>query len=560
MKSNLSLRHWLDSLSHRDTLLLAGSLSGVMTLFALLIPPSILSDPGWGFLAWRGFLETDRFNVTHSPDPTNIARDVDSFLVWWSPGQYLVPSLIARSGVRLGTALAVTSGLSLFACLSGWAFVARYFQLGSRTAVLAVLSIASFRYSTVPFGIYNGGEVLLQGVTPWIVLAGACVPMLSFFGAAGVAFLAVAVAFLAKLTGMVFAGAALTAGALIALLQSRRVTFGMLGGGLGAFAAFILIYFTFLRHGATPATGSGWNPSLQHTVYVLTTPWSSGLSWGDLMVRVFRFPGSEILKKWDLVWTYIPVALPMMVLVVGNARKPHHEARLARFALVAVAIMTATLWVLLARGGAISDLEERNLRSAGTLTFVAALSAVLNADRRRLRRYMLLSFTVLMGGYGIASYAHRAVIARGSPTLVDSFSRSRQVLVDVPALDFVRGLLAREQSSALVYLPSPDIAVALSLGARVVVTHLDFNSIDQVSALEFRGVVPGTVAIVMQKRIAESEKGQLLIESFSAYDPAAWRPHVFGETVVFTQRRDSDQPSPSTVHLRSHEAIQRPRL
>ena len=133
---------------------------------------------------------------------------------------------------------------------------------------------------------YDGGEVLLQGVAPWLILVGCRVPGMGVWNAAGLAFLAVCMAFFAKLTGIMVVGAALLAGAMEALMRLRRITAGMVAGASGAFLALGMLYLVWFSRGATPASGSEWSFRLGNVFFAWATPWGAGISWLEMVGSV----------------------------------------------------------------------------------------------------------------------------------------------------------------------------------------------------------------------------------------------------------------------------------
>jgi hypothetical protein len=221
------------------------AICGVLGGISLLVPPFIDYDSADGFLAWRGTL-LGAANSVITPNPANIAQDKAEFLAYWSPGQYLIPGAISLMGVPLGIAMTLTVGLSMLACLIGWAMVVRAFTPRTSVTLLVTVLITSFRYSTHAFGTYHGGEILLQAATPWLLLTAYRVPEMNAIPAALLAAGAVCFAFLAKVSGLIVVAAALGAGGLVSLAFGRRITHGMIGGALGALAALAIVYIAFL--------------------------------------------------------------------------------------------------------------------------------------------------------------------------------------------------------------------------------------------------------------------------------------------------------------------------
>ena len=204
-------------------LIAALTICGVLGGISLFVPPFIENDTGYGFLAWRGTL-LGAANSFITADPTNIAEDKVEFFTMFKPGLYMIPGAISLiMGVPLGIAMTLTVTLSLLACLVGWAMVVRAFAPRTSLALLVMVLIGSFRYSTSEFGIYHGGEILLQATTPWLVFDGlsrsANGSDLAALLSAGAVFLA----FLAKLTGIIVVAAALVAGGLVCFAYGRGI-------------------------------------------------------------------------------------------------------------------------------------------------------------------------------------------------------------------------------------------------------------------------------------------------------------------------------------------------
>ena len=245
--------------SHRQTidfvrgLIAALAICGVLGGFSLLVPPFIEDNSAAGFQAWRGTL-LGAANSVIAPDPANIAQDSFEFQTLWSPGQYLVPGAISLLGLPLGAAMTLTVALALLCSLIGWMFVVRAFAPNTPVALLVVVLIGSFHYSIFTFRTYRGGEILLQAITPWLILAANRVPEMSVMRAALLAAGAVLLAFMAKLTGLIVVAAALMAASLISIAVGRRISRGIVGGALGAVSAFVVIYVSFLSRGSTAAS------------------------------------------------------------------------------------------------------------------------------------------------------------------------------------------------------------------------------------------------------------------------------------------------------------------
>jgi hypothetical protein len=340
---------------YRRATVLAYILCALFTVVSALVPPSMYSDSGWGMLEWRTLASSGHFNTIATPDPADISKDRLEFMTWWSPGQYLIPGVFTVLGLRLGSAFSITAGLSLLCCLLGWIRVLKHFALSPQAATLAVAFLSTFRYSTLPFGIYHGGEILLQGITPWLILAGCHVPVVSALRAASFAGLAILIGFFAKLIGVLVAGAALTAGSVVALIRLRRITIGMVAGASGAILAAGLLYATWFSRGATPASGTGWSFQSSNFILALAAPWGAGVSWMDMLAWLLLNPQWPILRDAsELVWLLLPPVFFFAAIILLGARRTDRRSELSELIKITAffyAVCAMTMGALHARRG-----------------------------------------------------------------------------------------------------------------------------------------------------------------------------------------------------------------
>lgn len=552
--------------SYHRAKVLAYILCGILTLTGLLVPPSLSHDAGWGMQEWRTLSTGGPINTLVSPDPADISRDQASRVTWWSPGQYLVPGILTLLGVRLGTALTITVGASLLCCLLGWIAVAKHFALSPRAAMLIVAFMATFRYSTLPFGIYNGGEVLLQAITPWLILAGCCIPSMTALRAVGLACLAIWVAFFAKLTGVMVASAALLTCSVEALVRLRRITAGMVAGAVGASVAFGSLYLVWFSRGTTPASGTGWAFRLSEVFFALAAPSGAGVSWEDMLAALLRRSASNDPIEGSLpsviLWLLLPPVFLFLTVILKGWREYADDAMLRKLLKITVgfyAVCALAMSAIFAHGGDVS-LEERHLRAAGMLVFVCLLAVSSRLPRNSVIRLTVGALCVLMSLFGSIAFAHRAWSTKQGQ--IDRYSRTHQPSVDESGIEFLRTEFEREGRDALFVLPSPDVACAFPPKARILSNHIEFESEATISARTYRGKVPGRLYVVLPTRIAQSVKGSLLLKEFVDYPPNTWESHSFGSSTVLVQQGtdaaaigDSQTYTEGATHTRTYSGV-----
>jgi hypothetical protein len=507
-------------------LAICGTLGGISLFF----PPFIHWDSAQGFLAWRGTV-LGAANSSILPDRADIAQDTVGFLTVWSPGQYLVPGAISSLGVPLGIAMTLTVALALLVSLIGWVMVVRAFAPRTSLALLVVVLIGSFYYSTHAFGTYHGGEILLQAVTPWLVLTAYRVPEMRAVPAALLAAAAVLFAFLAKHSGLIVAAAALAAGSLLHLALARRITSGMIGGALGAFAALAILYVVFLSRGLTPVSEASWSIPFNSIAFAPLAPWVVGISWSELMRHIFFLRKPYDYLPSSLLALCVPPAILIAGLVLFWRLQTTNEKKLRLFSLWFYALLTGVFILLFIHGSII--FEDRYFRAPGTLLFVCALMSALAARTPRWTSGLLLVLSAVMSLHGLASISHHALTTAGGESL-DRTSWTNQAVFDADAIDFARELYEREERDALFVLPAYQLAVTLPADARIIVIDLDYVPEATITG-RYSGRVPGHVAVLVPNRILDTSKSRALLSAFTHYDPEAWERKTFATMSVFLQ-------------------------
>jgi hypothetical protein len=509
------------------------AICGLLGCVSLFVPPYVSWDSGWGFVAWRGTL-LGAANSIISPDPANIARDTAAFLTEWSPGQYLIPGAISLIGIPLGTAMTLTAALSLLATLIGWVIVLEAFALQTRLAVLIIVLIGLFRYSTMTFGVYWGGEVLMQAATPWLILTARRVPEIGFIPAALFTAAAVFVAFLAKLSGLIIAAAALVAGSMVALAFGRRITRGMIGGAVGALAVVAIVYLGFLTRGPTAASVTNWSLPLRSIAFASLVPWVAGMSWTDLLITVFLPARSAWYVSITVVGLVIPPALLLAGLVLFWRPQTINEKKLKIFSLCFYGVVSAVFVMLYIHGSTIG-LEERYFRPAGILLFICAAVSAFHAGTPRWVRSLFLGLCALMVLYGFASFSSRALAAASGRSL-DRLSWTNQQIYDADAIDFVREAYAREGRDALFVLPTPQIPVTLPIEARILTRDIEWGGpAASLPGSRYSGHVRGHVYVLIPNNLVDTTNARELLSAFTDYAPNAWERKTFANMSVFFQ-------------------------
>jgi hypothetical protein len=491
--------------------------------------PALYSDSAWGLLGWdavRGWA----FNHPVVPDAANISRDIVGFMTAWTPGQHVFPGALETLGLDLGLSCVLVATAFSIAGLVGWHALYRAFGFPPRTVVVALAVMVFSRFFNLPFTIYNGGEVLMFGVAPWFTLLVWRMRALPWRGVP--ALLAGSfVVFLAKLSGIVFAAAAVGAAALCGDQPwrqrdtARRIVVAALVIGVVG----VTFYLAWFAHGWTAASGSpgAHTPSLAVSLAVAVSAlWTASLSLGDLVAFLLLNPGRPVLTSIaEIYFALLPATLALLGWVTWSLRETHGEY--LRFVGLLVVAMGAVVVATMVRGSV--SLDERHFRILALLALVGIVHIVLGTPRRGLR----LLFGVLVVGagiYAVTSFIARAEANHHRPLGIRGL---RHIIASAPVLDYIRAIdrVGPNGDIPLILVTSPDIGLEVR-HSRVLSNHADFQSIPELRRQVYRGRVP-RLYVLVQKALVANGKADVILQSFVDYRSDEWSSLPLGDFVAF---------------------------
>jgi hypothetical protein len=476
-------------------------------------------------------LEGGAFNKITAPDPANIANDVTSFLTWWSPGQYLVPGAFVWLGADYGLALSLTVLISTVIGVIGWGQVARSFDVNSSVFFVFLFGLVTFRYATLPFRIYNGGEVLLFAVAPWSLYwlrtsvnktAAVCF---------AISLLSAVLLFVAKLTGMVVFVANVLAISMLEVMRQRRLTssvaFMWIASGIGTLCFLVF----WLSRGGVPAGGSEFAVSWGAIWSSVSGAAFSGFSVQDLGRWLLLHRSSPILSDLTpIIYVLGPLGLILMIAVWFGLRNTRYRAMaITLFAIMAFYMAAITAMnVLKAPVG----FGERHLRYAGILFFLLLLVAV-DHWHVPVVKGLAMAGVGAFAVYGLISYANgaRELMER---RYYDPLSGTSQMIVSPMVLEYLRSEVTRHNwKRAIALLPSPEAAIGLPR-FRIIATHLDFTPLEIIASQTWAGRAE-KIYVIVQERMLENGKAEALLKSFANYEYGAWSQLKMDGMVVYSQ-------------------------
>ena len=512
-------------------LALAAVATLVFTVVGAAVRPAMYSDSSFGFMVWDSMRRGSAFNFLVFPDAADIARDGTAFATTWTPGQYLLPGLLETMGLDLGVSIVVVVGLASALGLWGWYALYRTFGFSPRTCTAALLLIVFNRQFTLPFGIYNGGEVLIFGAIPWGFLLVWRLRALPWWSPLPLV-AATAVMVFMKLSGIIFMGAAISA-----VVPSGRPPWinrdtvrkaVVAGGTLVACAA--LFQWAWLSRGWSVVQAVGqtdWSVLAKALPFTVSATWTSIFSFGGLFLYLFFFPGRQLLASDQVLnLLLVPPALATAAFVWWRLRRDYPDyVRFAFFATAAMIVFFVGLWL---RGGDVS-MEERHFRPISLLLTVGVVEAFLGA-RSRIVRGLFAAMAGLAALYGVASFVQHA-----RTNLKDTLGTRGVRLhnTSAPVLDFLATVdkVDPDGTRPLFYVPMPEMALE-PRNARIVSGLADFEPHAVLATQVRRGKVR-RLYVALQKKLVDNGKADIILKSFTDIPADAWKKTTLGDFVVF---------------------------
>ncbi|MEM9028968.1 MAG: hypothetical protein AAGC70_11425 [Pseudomonadota bacterium] len=515
-------------------LVIAALATATYAVTAALVLPALNSDAGWGFLVWESMANGADLNHYAAPNPENIAQNRIEFHTIWSPGQYLMPGVFELAGFTSGLAVVITVTIASAVGLMGWYFLYVAFGFPSVSAAVAVAIISLTRYFSLPFTIYNGGEVLYFAVAPWFALG---VWLAKDFRIIQVpAVLAgMTILFFAKLTGIVYAVSILSASVIVpgrSLFGWRTIRQGLIAGSTIVIFGTVF-YWLWQSRGWNAASAGETNFAAlpAQIAFSISAIFSSSFSMGDLASYVFLHPSRPVLKTLD-AFNFAVSSVAIVVLVFVWLRLGAQFERYKYFVAITALMFTGFLALLLVRGGDVGW-GERHFRVISLLVFIGIVHVALNMHWRMVR-LGLACLAGIFALYGVASFVNRA--NTNLERALDG-RQLRHLIADKSAIEFLINVDKVDENGVppVVLVPSPEIGLILK-SARVISIHADFVAKEKLMETSYSGTVP-RLYVLLQKKLVENGKAEVMLRTFQDYEYDKWKTTNLGAFTVFSQEK-----------------------
>ena len=517
----------------------------VTLLCAAHIDQALISDPGWGVLIaeqWRlGHAPGPRTRV--EPAPSDLGKDSASVLSWWPPAYQAVPLAFRElTGLGWGHAIRATVLLCWASALLGFTLYARRVVPAAPGWAWLTLILACCRFTHAPFDAYDGGEALLLGAFPWVLLAN--VSALSSRSGSPLAALGAGVVtaglFVVKYSALMSCVALGAAWASLALPRSAarppRALLRAAAYAAGAAAVMLALRVLGVPGGPTPGDFAATDLHPARALYPFAMLPLALTDLDSLVQFVFAHPSRAWLAPFEKAVIGAPLLFVLLVALAPSFSRERRADLIARpealaalrCTLALVVVLPSILGVLLAGGATIDD-GARHVRPAAlaALPWVVAALWQQRSSRapraRALALAMAMLFIALPCAYGAATLLDKALRRGRSDDPLVGATGVRLPLLGTGAdarvfFRSVRGVA--EGRASVLYVTAPDLALELA-DLRLIVRHADFTSVAQLGAERFHGCPVGGVIALLPRPFETSGKGELVRRSF--VDVKRWR-------------------------------------
>ena len=480
---------------------------------AVLIRPSVGVDPAYSLRVYQSMQAGAPWNHVNAPAVDDLSLDRSYFESMFSPGPYLVPSIVMATGVSMGWAATVISIVVTFAGLFGWYRFYVLLEFDRWVASLTCLLLAASRSVNYAFVTYLGGEILAFAAFPFLaaeVYRRRDSRWLPVYAA-----VAVVVAFTAKNSLPIYLTGWLAAQAVIAVVQRRehpqRIAPAMLAV-VAAVGAMAVIHVEYVMRGWSALS---YQPAVSRVVRPYIVPWAlpalAATSWDDLFSWVFLHPSGAMIPfdyRNSVVFLIVCAALTV---TAGSMTALRHSNPHVRQIFLYSVISVGGLMTLLASGAVASLDLARHYRVIGYCWLPFMVQAI--ATSRPVIAVTLAGALALPGVYGVGSLAsnwRRHYAARSSqserlhithPQLTPRMTRALAVLDrDLPA-------------AALVVTPVPTYALEF-IRTRALGTNIVADEIRQVHVYHGRAT---NLIVIADQRGMTLEKQAAWLATFADY-------------------------------------------
>ena len=517
-------------ISHKTILIIISVAVVLLGVLLVLIPPALFPDPANGFQVLRCMEQGGPFNTMIAPDQSDIAQNYSEFVVWWSPGQYLVPYFFKLvAGVNTGQAMAITVALAQLCGLAGFYSFFKKIGFTPMISALSLLFIICQVAFFVPYVFYNGGEVLLFAFEGWFLYG--CVALqkpnwkLLFF-----VLLSGWIGFFFKSSFLWMYVAGLCCLWVRLSLGSKGIAEWLKKGlwiGVPAALSVAAIYILFLSKGQSPATVSkGFKLTTETFSFPLSTPLLSGFSLDDFFHGLLYNFGKPMFSHFWSVAIVFGLAILSLLLILMLIKQVHNNNyRLFIFVFYFGALLFFGFAYLKQLN---ISYEARHFRIIGILIAPGMIYLV-----SRLKRGYQLAFTVFC--LGIAAYSVNYVV-KGYNINANLSAKGTtgisQINIDQPSLNAIMKLDRENKNATFVFIAN-DVSLEVQHNRVINLSPVGDDYKIDMDDYAYEGFA-GPLFIILPETY-NGPKEKFVMKSFPGY--AGWNLSMLSDKYVLYEAR-----------------------
>lgn len=441
-----------------------------ISISLFLYPLLISIDSIYGFLAYKGTVQTGYFNSLQEVSTVDVGVIKNHFVAWWSPGQWMAPGLLVLlTGCTLGLASIIVtiffSGLGIY----GFYKVYRYFGFSIPITLISLLILILSDAFYTSFIIYQGGEVLSFAIFPWFLLF--IIKLERFSWKALMLFIIFFLAcFGAKTTLVVYCSI------MIAYKMGEKTIYSFLNGDkkvrysvallwlcIPWICCCIAIYKFYLQKGPRINFFYRFNPELSDILVPVSSPLSSILSTQTIILRVQKLmmPNAEYEYISLLLYFFLGI---IIIISLYAALKKLQVSKIYLCILITLYIGLVIFFTTGYLFDANIDKNVRHFKLLGFLFIPVFVSVIKNVKVLRgivliFLLYSITDFIYLKNKWTKSRYISINYFYRNYSNLDDIDKVDEQTYKKLIALDRSTALKIQGHSVVFFLEGNPDIAI-----------------------------------------------------------------------------------------------------
>jgi len=528
-----------------------------LTLVIRHIPQGLYSDPGWQLRALQQFLnhESPTFNHLLIPEASDLTKDSAVWIYIWPPSTQFLTLPLVRAGMTFAEAIRFIVLLCIFLGSLGWMRWLALFKLPLWIQIGMACLFPWIRYESRCLFWY-APEILVYAISPWSLLAtwyfiqrrnlaNLRIPSLClssillglFLGSGYIGKFSTILVSLGAVTYVGFCTLREKADAAQSARYWRKCSFLLV---LIFFCLPILFYssFSYRMHATVNLVVEklSFHLEWQHILFLIANPLLSLAGFGDFLNYALLNPDNGFFAMHSIPiprLTYAENSLWLGFLGLPGALyffrlllKDRPTERLHQLSLCVLLVGCAVMLCIWTMSRSFVDCSLEHFTCLSMAVFPLVSLGLVRASRRtnpfrtRLSAGVFFVACILVPFvYGPVSVVVKtARMPKHYQTGPSGFYNPLLAQYDIATvrknlMSYCRG------GDCVWYFPEP--MTALDIPGRAIITHADFESLDDLRSVRFQASRPLEVYVLLPMYFEKGEKGRIIRGSF--LQAADWR-------------------------------------